>query len=209
MHRTAADALAARGEERHVEEIAHHLSEAGDERAAEYLRRAGEHALAMLAYEEAAELFARALEAAEERGPLLLARGDALLRAGEPAAARAAFGEAAALARRAGDAELLARAALGYAGLAVTIIDLDEEAVALLEEALADAGGCCGRSCWRGSRSSSTTAGAGPQRGAQLGGGRGRPRGGRPAGRRGGAERAARRPLASGPRASGLRPPTR
>jgi hypothetical protein len=140
LHRSAADALAARDEERHLEEIAHHLSEAGDDRAAAYLRRAGEHALAMLAYEEAAELFGRALEVADEPGPLLLARGGALLRAGEPAAARACFADAAAHARAAGDPALLARAALGHAGLTVTIIAVDDGTVALLEEALAALG---------------------------------------------------------------------
>ena len=134
LHREVAEALIARDGE--LGEIAHHLSEAADPRAAGYLRRAGEAALAMLAYEEAAELFARALEATAERGPLLLARGDALLRAGEPAAARACFLEAAALARSAGDADLLGRAALGHAGLGVSIIDLDAPAIALLEEAL-------------------------------------------------------------------------
>src|SRR5690606_12271962 len=72
---------------------------------------------------------------------LLLARGDALLRAGEPAAARACFRDAAALARTAGDAVLLARAALGHAGLGIAIIDVDDAAVALLEEALAALGG--------------------------------------------------------------------
>ena len=41
-----------------------------------------------------------------------------------------------ALARSRGDAELLARAALGFSGLGVTIIAVDDEAVALLEEAL-------------------------------------------------------------------------
>ncbi|HEX5621127.1 MAG TPA: AAA family ATPase [Solirubrobacteraceae bacterium] len=140
LHRTTADALAARDEERHLEEIAHHLSEAGDERAATYLRRAGERALAMLAYEEAAELFGRALEVADDKDALLLARGDALLRAGEPAAARECFTEAAALARSTADPALLARAALGHAGLGVTIIDFDEAAVARLEEALAALG---------------------------------------------------------------------
>jgi RecA/RadA recombinase len=51
------------------------------------------------AYEDAAERFDRAREALEladaedEAGGVLLARGDALLRAGEPRAARAAFGE--------------------------------------------------------------------------------------------------------------------
>jgi tetratricopeptide (TPR) repeat protein len=139
LHRQAAETLMAAAEERHLPEIAHHLCEAADERAPEYLRRAGEEALAMLAYEEAAAQFERALDAAgeSESGPLLLLRGDALLRAGEPALARSCFDRAAAVARRAGDAELLGRAALGQAGLGVTIIDLDAGAISLLEEALA------------------------------------------------------------------------
>jgi tetratricopeptide (TPR) repeat protein len=137
LHREVAEALIARGEERRLAEIAHHLCEAADVRAADYLRRAGEEAVAMLAYEEAAELFARALDATDDRGPLLLARGDALLRAGEPAAARASFEAAATLARETGDPELLGRAALGRAGLGIAIIDLDARVIALLEEALA------------------------------------------------------------------------
>ena len=140
LHRAAAAALIARGEERHLAEIAHHLSEAADDRAPDYLRRAGEEALAMLAYEEAAAQFERALEATPDSGPLLLARGDALLRAGEPAAARGCFELAASLARRAGDPVLLGRAALGHAGLGISIIDLDARAIALLEEALAALG---------------------------------------------------------------------
>ena len=140
LHRAAAAALIARGEEHHLAEIAHHLSEAADERAPDYLRRAGEEAMTMLAYEEAAAQFERALEATPDSGPLLLARGDALLRAGEPAAARGCFELAASLARRAGDPLLLGRAALGHAGLGITIIDLDARAISLLEEALAALG---------------------------------------------------------------------
>jgi tetratricopeptide (TPR) repeat protein len=136
--------LIARGEDDHLEEIAHHLYEALDAgRAVGYLTRAGERALEMLAYEDAAAFFARALEAesgGERAGALLAARGDALLRAGEGAAARECFDRAAVLARRAADAPLLARAALGRAGLGVTIIDVDPERVALLEEALAAVG---------------------------------------------------------------------
>jgi tetratricopeptide (TPR) repeat protein len=142
LHRRAAEALAERDADGPLEEIAHHLSEAADERAPVYLRRAGERALDMLAYEEAAEFFGRALEAGDDAaaGPLLLARGDALLRAGDPDAARACFREAAALARAVGDPVLLGRAALGHAGLGIAIIDLDEAAIALLEEALAALG---------------------------------------------------------------------
>ena len=147
LHRRAAEALTALGEDRHVEEIAAHLSAAASgpdaRRAAEMLVRAGARALDRLAYEDAADRFARALDAlqladAEEAaGPVLLARGDALLRAGDPAAAREAFREAAALARRHGDAALLGEAALGFSGLGVAIVDLDEEAIGRLEEALA------------------------------------------------------------------------
>ena len=115
----------------------------------------------MLAYEEAAELFARALEVADEPAPLLLARGGALLRAGEPEAARACFADAAAHARTAGDPALLARAALGHAGLTVTII-----AARRRHGGGAGGGAQCARrprsrrcapSCSRGSPSSSTT----------------------------------------------------
>ena len=110
LHRQAAEALTARGEDAHLEEIATHLFEAAgtaDARlAADALTRAGRRALERLAYEDAAERFARALQALElagaedDAGPVLLARGDALLRAGEPAAAREAFSAAALIARR-------------------------------------------------------------------------------------------------------------
>ena len=146
LHRRAAEALAELGEEHHLEEIAMHLFEAastGDaRRAAEMLVRAGHRALDRLAYEDAAERFDRAVQALElagaedDAGPVLLARGDALLRAGEPDAARAAFTTARALALRRGDAAVLGEAALGFAGLGIAIIDIDTEAVARLEEAL-------------------------------------------------------------------------
>ena len=146
LHRRAADALTGLGENRHLEEIAGHLFEAADaKRAAEMLVRAGRRALDHLAYEDAAERFARALDALaladaeHEAGPVLLARGDALLRAGEPAAAREAFTEAAQIARRTSDAPLLSEAALGFAGLGIAIVGLDAEAIARLEEALESA----------------------------------------------------------------------
>ncbi|MFL5831839.1 MAG: ATP-binding protein [Solirubrobacteraceae bacterium] len=146
LHRRAAEALTALGEDRYLEEIAMHLFEAAstaDARlAADMLVRAGHRALDRLAYEDAAERFDRALEALQlagaedESGPVLLARGDALLRAGETDGARAAFETARSLALRRGDATLLAQAALGFAGLGLAIVDLDAEAIARLEEAL-------------------------------------------------------------------------
>ncbi len=150
LHRRAALALTALGEQRHLDEIAAHLFEAAStadaRRAAEMLVRSGRRALEALAYEDAAERFDRAREALElagahdDAGPVLLARGDALLRAGEPTAARRAFTAARALALRRGDAALLAEAALGFAGLGIAIVDLDAEAIARLEEALETAG---------------------------------------------------------------------
>src|SRR5262249_36974934 len=70
------------------------------------------------------------------RAELLLALGEARLRFGDPAS-RDAFVGAAAAARELEDPELLARAALGFSGLGVSIIAVDGEKVALLEEALA------------------------------------------------------------------------
>jgi DNA-binding SARP family transcriptional activator len=151
LHRRAAEALRALGEDRHLEEVAAQLFQAASpadaREVAEVLVRAGRRALERLAYEDAAERFERALEAlelaeaADEAGPVLLGRGDALLRAGETASARDAFTAAARLARRRGDPALLAEAALGFAGLGVAIVDLDAEAIGRLEEVLeADAG---------------------------------------------------------------------
>ena len=146
LHRRAAEALAELGEEQHLEEIAMHLFEAAStadaRRAAEMLVRAGHRALDRLAYEDAAERFDRALQALElagaegDAGQVLLARGDALLRAGEPEIARRAFTAARALALRSADDTLLGEAALGFAGLGIAIVDLDAEAIARLEEAL-------------------------------------------------------------------------
>ena len=113
LHRRAAEALRALGEDRHLEEIAAQLLQAASpadaREVADLLVRAGRRALERLAYEDAAERFERALEALaladaeDEAGPVLLARGDALLRAGDTASARGAFDAAARLARRRGD----------------------------------------------------------------------------------------------------------
>ncbi|HUA05925.1 MAG TPA: AAA family ATPase [Solirubrobacteraceae bacterium] len=146
LHRRAADAFTALGEQHHLDEIAMHLFEAAStadaRHAAEMLVGAGHRAVARLAYEDAAERFDRAAQALEladaeqESGPVLVARGDALLRAGELVVARAAFSQARGLALLRNDNDLLAEAALGFAGLGIAIVDLDTEAIARLEEAL-------------------------------------------------------------------------
>src|SRR5262249_45204618 len=74
-------------------ELAHHAVDGGDvQRAVLYARRAGDHALALLAYEEAVRLYQLGLDQLEpgggsqrERCELLLALGHAQVRAGEAA----------------------------------------------------------------------------------------------------------------------------
>lgn len=136
----------------HLTELAHHFFEAapagGVARAIEYAVRAGERASSLLAYEEAAGHYERALQALELRGAddsmrcdLLLGLGDARWGAGEATRARETFQGAASLARRLGDAHRLARAALrygevGFGGVYVEAWAFDETKVGLLEEAL-------------------------------------------------------------------------
>jgi hypothetical protein len=138
----------------HLSEIAHHLALAapvGDVSAAVgYLVRAGDRAASLVAYEEAAAHYQRALgllgaaeaSSRELRGELLVRLGDAHWRAGDTQAARASFEEAAELGRRLGDGEMLARAAEGYViGLGGFLLFARFEAgatgIGLLEEALA------------------------------------------------------------------------
>jgi DNA-binding SARP family transcriptional activator len=154
LHRATGDAIALHGvDESRLSELAHHFFNAlpaiEPQVAVEHARRAGDHAMTVLAHEEAARLYETALQALqldpellkrEERG-LLLARGEALARAGDLAGAKDAFLRAAALARTAASAEDLATAALGYGGRTVwSRRGGDRIIVALLEEALAGLG---------------------------------------------------------------------
>jgi DNA-binding SARP family transcriptional activator len=136
--------------EPHVAELAHHFFLAGPggdvEKAVRYTRRAGDDAVALLAYEEAVRQYGLALRAYErretkddrERCELYLAHGDALAKAGSMPEAKESFLAAAELARRAGLAVHLAQAALGYGGRLVWIRTWDDkQLVPLLEEALA------------------------------------------------------------------------
>lgn len=130
-------------------EIAQHLMHGApvvaDPRAVDYAERAGRLAADQLAYEDAAIQYSRALEALDaiggdedRRAALLLALGDARMRAADVDGARRAFGTAAEIARRRDRPQVLARAALGLAsgldGFEVRLVDRAQ--IDLLEEAL-------------------------------------------------------------------------
>ncbi len=130
----------------HLPELAHHFHSAAPRgdlvKAVVYAERAAQGALDNLAYEQAAELFSRALEALEllgvdvpRRATLLLGLGTAESRAGRPSA-RATFESAVAAARSIGAHEVLVRAVLGIAPFALTPGFVDDAHVALLGEAL-------------------------------------------------------------------------
>ncbi|MEA2374465.1 MAG: eukaryotic-like serine/threonine-protein kinase, partial [Thermoleophilaceae bacterium] len=132
--------------EPHVAELAHHYLAAAAvgyaEKAVDYAARAGERAMRLLAYEEAARLFDGALGSLElaqpdppRRAGLLLSLGRAQVRAGD-GAARKSLGAAATAARSLERPELLAEAALAFRAFARVPGVVDEEVVALLEEAL-------------------------------------------------------------------------
>jgi signal transduction histidine kinase/tetratricopeptide (TPR) repeat protein len=132
--------------------LAHHYEAAGRGRsrakAMYYATWAGERAAAVLAFEEAAGHYERALEALGElggkgseaqRGDLLLALGETQWRAGDTPRARETFGQAAAIARRLRDPNRLAQAAVGYGeglGAFEFAEGADDVLVHLLTEAL-------------------------------------------------------------------------
>jgi hypothetical protein len=109
------------------------------ELTAQWALIAGRTSLAMLAYEDAAGQFRRALDGADEPGEVYVLLGGALLAAGDADGARAAHLAAVELARARTDGALLADAVLGLgAGSAGFEIGLNDRAqVAALEDALA------------------------------------------------------------------------
>ncbi|MFL5909798.1 MAG: tetratricopeptide repeat protein, partial [Gaiellaceae bacterium] len=150
LHRAAGEALErlyAGDPGAHLTELAHHFAEAatrGDAaKAVDYARRAGDRAAGMLAFEEAVRLYRLALESLDAGDPatrceLLLAMGDAKMRAGDESGAKASLREVAAIAREQDAPEQLARAALGYGGRFLWgRAGADPQLVPLLEDALA------------------------------------------------------------------------
>src|ERR687898_1771136 len=128
-------------------ELAHHFLEAaprGDlAKAIDYARRAGAQDMEQLAYEDAVDVYSRALEVLELmddpddrlRCKLLLSLGGAEAKSARVADARQAFERAAESARRLDDTDSLIGAAIGIALLSEAG-RLDEKLLALLDEAL-------------------------------------------------------------------------
>jgi class 3 adenylate cyclase/tetratricopeptide (TPR) repeat protein len=147
LHRRVAEAIEAhRGDalEEHFGELAYHYAAAGREtaKAVEYAGLAGEQALARLAHEEATAQFERglALLATQDRArcDLLLGLGEARRRAGDVMGSKNAFADAGAVARTLGDAERLARAAVGnFRGHVLANPAWHEGVIELLDDALA------------------------------------------------------------------------
>ena len=150
LHGRIGEALAAlhgANAEPHLAELAHHFVQAAAAgkatQAIDYSVRAAERATQQLAYEQAAAHYERALGAMQlapveprERCQLLIALGAAHWRAGEGERARERYLDAAEVARALADAELLARAAVGF-GVWDQDDLVDEVLVRLLEDSLA------------------------------------------------------------------------
>jgi class 3 adenylate cyclase/tetratricopeptide (TPR) repeat protein len=149
LHRRVGESLEdlySRDPEPYLAELAYHFAEAapgGDTtKAVDYAVRAAQRAARLLAYEEAAVHYTRALRVLEarntvdewERCDLLLRLGEMQGRAGESDAAGETFRQAAELARRLNWPEGLAIAALGSGR--ITTGAVDTALVAQLEEAL-------------------------------------------------------------------------
>ncbi len=135
--------------EPHLPELAHHFTRAAGEqdalKAIRYALRAGQQASAMLAHEDAADHYARALEVLHRfdadndtrRCELLLLMGESMVRAGERQMAWETFREAAAVAARLNDGASVARAAIGAArGYIQPPGVIDTELIGMLELAL-------------------------------------------------------------------------
>ena len=153
LHRQIGEALEtlyAGNMEPHLAELAHHFYQAapgGDAgKAIDYARRAGDRAVELLAYEEAAAQYDLALQALElggasderQRFDLLFAFAQAYGRADLPERSLATWERAVALAERMGDAELHARAACAYAYEELRgALQGSQAAVPALERALA------------------------------------------------------------------------
>jgi tetratricopeptide (TPR) repeat protein len=159
LHRKAAEAIETihrAALDDYVPALAHHWAKASAavtdaSRAVDYARQAGDRALAQLAHDEAANYYASGLDLLDAGGAdptdprrveLLIGRGEAQRRAGDPGY-RQTLLDAAGLAARLGDAPALVRAALantmGNVWTGILVVDTDR--VQMLEAAIAAVGG--------------------------------------------------------------------
>jgi DNA-binding SARP family transcriptional activator len=134
---------------RHASALAHHFylgASAGSVNdALHYLRLAADDELQQVAYEAAADHLGRALELVAdykatdelERCHLLLATGNACVKAGHASEANTRFLDAFGVADRCGRPDLLAEAALGFGGVIPAGSEPNAKARSLLESALA------------------------------------------------------------------------
>jgi AAA ATPase-like protein len=152
LHAVVGEALEQRygPEPERLAELAHHFAAAapaGDAvKALDYAERAGQQAMEVLAYEDAAQLFELALSTGElvepardKRAELLLGLGQARVRSGAPAA-RDTLLEAAEAAQAVDRTDLLAEAALGVRAFALEAGVADGQVAELLERALDQVG---------------------------------------------------------------------
>jgi DNA-binding SARP family transcriptional activator/class 3 adenylate cyclase/DNA polymerase III delta prime subunit len=157
LHRKVALAIEAvhPGADDRLPALAYHWARAASpaaetDRAVDYATRAGDHALAQLAHDEAANYYANALELLDASGAdaddprrleLLISRGNAQRQAGDNGY-RQILLDAAELARRVGDAPALARAALGNTRghMWTGVYQVDADRIEVLEAAIAAIG---------------------------------------------------------------------
>ena len=147
----ALEEVCAEDPEERLGELAHHFLAAaprGDlEKAVGYAEQAGAQDMEQLAYEDAVEVYERALEVMDlmddpdedRRAKMLLALGGAEASAARFADARRAFGRAAEAARSLGRSDYLVGAAIGIAMLSEAG-NVDRRLVELLDETLAAIG---------------------------------------------------------------------
>jgi DNA-binding SARP family transcriptional activator/class 3 adenylate cyclase len=154
LHRKVALAIEAvhPGSDDRLPALAYHWARAAaptedTDRAVDYAIRAGDRALALLAHDDAAGYYTSALElldavGAKEQDPrrvqLLISRGEAERRAGDPAY-RQTLLDAAGLARQLGDVQGLARAALANTRghMWTGVFEVDTARIEILEAAIA------------------------------------------------------------------------
>ena len=148
-HGLPPDAMAVAGTEPILAVLAWHFFEAMGSnnegaKALRYAVQAGGHATAMLAHEEAALHYQRALQSllytqprdAAQRGELLLALGSAQMKAGDVPQARSTFLQAARVAQSAEAPALLTHVALRFEKIGVEVGKVDQPLVTLLEDTL-------------------------------------------------------------------------